>query len=164
MAKKKDHHKLFAMIIVSVLICLMVGFVGSIFTAPNIPTWYASLVKPEFAPPNWVFFPVWTTLYILIGISFALIWQSGFRKKENKIAGAVFAIQLFLNGIWSYLFFGLQNIFYGLIGIIAVWISILATMILFYKISKKATYLLIPYILWVSFATFVNYYLWILNP
>ena len=154
-----DYKKLIA----SILICLMAGFIGSFFTSPAIPNWYQGIEKPSFNPPSWVFAPVWTSLYILMGIALYLIWVKGLEKKENKIAIGVFGIQLVLNSLWSILFFGLQNPFFAFIEIIILWTAILASILLFYRIDKRAAYLLIPYILWVSFASFLNYTIWTLN-
>lgn len=147
-------------LIASILICQIAGVIGSVFTTPSITTWYADLQKPGFSPPNWVFGPVWITLYTLMGISLYLVWN---KKKNIKIPLTLFFIQLILNSIWSIIFFGLQNPFYALIEIIILWIMILLTIISFYKVSKKAGLLLLPYIIWVSVATILNYYIWILN-
>ncbi len=146
---------------VSIAVCLSAGAIGSVFTYQNIPTWYQTLNKPAFSPPNWIFAPVWTLLYILMGISLYIIWEKGF--KENKLPIILFLSQLILNAKWSFLFFGMRSPLYGLIGIIFLWAFILATIISFYKISKTAALLLIPYILWVSFASFLNFYILILN-
>lgn len=146
-------------LLISLFLPLFAGFVGSYFTTPNIDAWYSTIVRPEIAPPDWIFAPVWTILYILMGISLYLVWT----KKFDKKAVFVFLVQLFLNSLWSILFFGLQNPFYGLIEIFFLWISILATIYFFYKISKKAAYLLVPYIVWVTFAAFLNYQIWMLN-
>ena len=153
----------FVKLIVSIIICQAIGGIGSIFTAPSIPTWYASLAKPWFTPPNWVFAPVWITLFLLMGISMYLIWEKGIGKKNVKVALSVFGAQLVLNAIWSILFFGLQSPFYAFIEIIILWIAILATIISFYKISRPAGIILIPYIVWVTIASSLNYYIWILN-
>jgi benzodiazapine receptor len=150
-------------LLVSILIVLLAGFIGSIFTSPSIPTWYASLQKPAFNPPNWLFAPAWTILYVLMGISAYLIWDKGFKKKGVRIALIVFAVQLVLNSLWSVLFFGLHSPLYAFIEIIFLWIAILFTILKFYKISKTAAYLLIPYICWVTFASVLNYYVLILN-
>ena len=147
-------------LIVSILICQIAGVIGSIFTAPSITSWYADLQKPAFSPPNWVFGPVWITLYTLMGISLYLVWN---KKKNVKIPLTLFFTQLILNSVWSIIFFGLQNPFYALLEIIILWVTILLTIISFYKVSKKASFLLLPYILWVTIATFLNYYIWILN-
>lgn len=146
---------------ISIAVCLLAGVIGSIFTYQNIPTWYQTLNKPVFSPPNWIFAPVWTLLYILMGISLYIIWERGF--KENKLPIILFGLQLILNAKWSFLFFGMRSPLYGFIGIIFLWAFILATVISFYKISKTASILLIPYILWVSFASLLNFYILILN-
>ncbi len=147
----------------SIVICQMAGIIGSIFTTPAIPTWYANINKPTFRPPNWVFAPVWTTLFLLMGIALFLIWKKGPEKKENRIAFSVFIIQLILNTLWSVLFFGLKSPFAAFIEIIFLWAAILASIILFFRISRLAGALLIPYILWVSFASVLNFSIWRLN-
>lgn len=146
----------------AIFLCHLAGLFGSLFTAPAVSSWYADLVRPAFSPPNWVFAPVWLTLYTLMGISLYLVIEAR-AKKLKKLALSVFGIQLFLNAVWSYLFFGLQSPLFGLIDIIALWFMIILTIILFYKISKPASYLLIPYILWVSLAAILNYFIWVLN-
>ena len=155
----RDSLKLIAAIVISEL----AGIVGSFFTVSAIPNWYAMLAKPELNPPSWIFGPVWITLYALMGIAAFLVWKQGWEKKEVKVALGIFGIQLFLNGIWSIMFFGLQNPGLALINIVLLLFAIIWTMIVFYKISKSATYLLIPYIFWVSFATYLNYAIWLLN-
>jgi translocator protein len=150
-------------LLIAVVVCLLVGFIGSVVTTPAIPEWYQTINKPSFNPPNWIFAPVWTTLYILMGIAFSLVWGKGFKSKKNKSALYFFLAQLVLNFIWSFLFFGLHNPLLAFIEIILLWISILYTIIRFWKISKPAGYLLIPYILWVSFASFLNLFIVILN-
>lgn len=157
--KNKDFFKL----IIAVGISELAGIIGSFFTISAIPGWYAGLVKPALSPPNWVFGPIWTTLYALMGIAAFLVWKQGLQKREVKIALIVFGIQLFLNAIWSIIFFGLQNPGWALVDIILLWLVIVWTMVVFYKISKPAAYLLVPYLLWVSFAGYLNYSLWILN-
>ena len=147
----------------SVLLCLMAGLVGSIFTVDSIQTWYLSLNKPSFNPPNWIFGPVWTALYVLMGISAYLIWEKGISKKEVKNALTLFVIQLVLNLLWSIIFFGLKSPFYALIEIVFLWIAIVSSIYLFYKISRSAAFLLFPYIAWVSFAAILNYFVWQLN-
>src|SRR3989344_6471988 len=143
-------------LVVSVIGCELVGFLGTPFTISSIPTWYATLNKPFFAPPNWIFGPVWTLLYFLMGVSFYLIWKQDFKKKKVKTAGLFFLAQLTLNFIWSPIFFGLQAPLLGLIVIVAMWVLIVMTMKKFYPLSKLAYYLLVPYLLWVSFATILN--------
>jgi len=147
----------------SILACLVAGFIGSAATMPSIPTWYASLQKPAFNPPNWIFAPVWTTLFIMMGVAAFLVWDKGLENKKVRISLAIFGLQLLLNVLWSMLFFGLQSPLYAFIDILVLWASILATMIYFYRISAAAAYLLIPYILWVSFASALNLSIVILN-
>ena len=147
----------------AVIISELAGVVGALFTTPSIQTWYATLVKPAFSPPNWIFGPVWVTLYLLMGIAAFLVWRKGFSHKTVKIALGVFVFQLVLNSLWSILFFGLHNPFLALVEIIVMWLAIVATMFTFYKVSKPAMYLLVPYILWVSFAAYLNYEIWKLN-
>ena len=150
-------------LIISIAICLLAGVLGSVFTTPAIPTWYATLIKPSFAPPNWVFFPVWTTLFIMMGISLFLIWQKGLDNRQVKIALYIFGVQLILNVLWSAAFFGLKSPLAGLIVISILWIFILFTIQVFMKVSRTAALLLIPYILWVSFAAVINFFIWRLN-
>lgn len=147
----------------SIIICQLAGIIGSIFTAPSIPNWYANINKPSFRPPNWVFAPVWTTLYLLMGIALFLILRKGLNEKGIKMAIAVFALQLVLNSLWSFLFFGLKSPFAAFIEIIFLWAAILMSIILFFRISRVAGALLIPYILWVSFASVLNFAIWRLN-
>ena len=155
----KDLHKL----IVSVVGCELVGIISVPFTIYAIPTWYSTLNKPLFAPPNWIFGPAWTLLYFLMGISFYFIWRQGWKKKKIKTAGIFFLAQLGLNFLWSPVFFGLRSPILGLINIVAMWILIAITMRKFYPFSKLAFYLLVPYLLWVSFATVLNAAIVILN-
>jgi translocator protein len=152
-----------SLLLASVIICQMAGIIGSIFTTPAIPTWYANINKPTFRPPNWVFAPVWTTLFLLMGIALFLIWEKGLKRKDVKIAFSVFIFHLLLNTLWSILFFGLKSPFAAFIEIIFLWIAILTSIILFFRISRIAAYLLIPYILWVSFASVLNFSIWRLN-
>lgn len=150
-------------ILVSVLVCELAGVIGSVFTTPSIPGWYAGLAKPPFNPPNWVFAPVWTILYALMGLSAYLVYEKGPRRSEVRKALAVFAGQLLLNALWSIVFFGAHMILGAAVVIILLWGMILASIWLFSKISRTAAYLLIPYILWVSFATILNISLYVLN-
>lgn len=150
-------------LVVSVLICLAAGALGTLVTFPSIQTWYGTLVKPPFSPPNWLFGPIWTLLYILMGVSVYLIWNKGLKTKKVREALYLFAIQLALNAIWSPVFFGAQNILLGLIVIIIMWIFILKTILAFVKLNKTAAYLLYPYLAWVSFATILNFSVWVLN-
>lgn len=149
--------------IFSIIICQLAGAIGALFTTPSIDSWYDTLVKPSFVPPNSVFGPVWTTLFVLMGISLFLIWKKGLEKREIKIAVSLFALQLILNVLWSFIFFGAHSLVGGFIEIIFLWLSILVCIVYFWKISKGAALLLVPYILWVSFAGFLNFSLISLN-
>jgi len=151
------------MFLASILVCQGAGVLGSVFTAPAIPTWYADLKKPSFNPPDWVFAPVWTTLFLLMGISLYLVWSKETPGKSKKASVAAFAIQLALNSLWSFLFFGLHAPLFGLLEIVVLWFFILLTLFLFYRLSRLAAFLLLPYLLWVSFATVLNYALFALN-
>ncbi|HMZ31423.1 MAG: TspO/MBR family protein [Methanomicrobiales archaeon] len=147
----------------SVLLCNCAGLLGSLFTTTGPGSWYSTLIKPAFNPPAWIFAPVWTLLYILMGISLYLVIMEGIKGRDVRIPLLVFTIQLILNILWSYAFFGLESTFFGLLVIILLWISIVATMILFYPVRKAAAWLLVPYILWVSFATLLTYTIYSLN-
>ena len=151
-------------LLISVLACQCAGFIGSIFTTPSIPTWYATLQKPPFTPPNWLFAPAWITLYLLMGISAFIIWRRGVDNRGVREALIVFLIQLILNSLWSVVFFGLKSPLYGVVVIIVLWIAILFTILKFFKLSTVAGGLLLPYILWVSFAAALNISVWVLNP
>jgi tryptophan-rich sensory protein len=147
----------------AVLICEAAGIIGSLFTAPAIPGWYAGLTKPSFNPPNWIFGPVWTTLYALMGIAAWLVYDKRAKRTDVKQALYVFVAQLILNVLWSVMFFGAHQILGGFVIIVALWLLILGTILRFLKISKTAAILLVPYILWVSFATALNASLYVLN-
>ena len=157
--KKSDLLKL----IVSLIICQLAGFVGSLFTTPSISTWYAFLEKPSFTPPNWVFSPVWISLFVVMGISLFLVWQKTLHYPGVRGAMFWFAVQLFLNMLWSALFFGLKSPIFAFIGIVFLLVAILLTMIKSFKVSRLAGILLLPYILWVSFAAFLNFSIWTIN-
>jgi len=150
-------------LIVSLIVCQLAGFVGSLFTTPSIPTWYASLAKPSFTPPNWVFSPVWISLFVLMGISLFLLWEKTLHYPGVRTAMLWFAVQLGLNMLWSILFFGLKSPFLALIGIIVLWIAIFLTILKSFRVSKLAGVLLLPYLIWVSFAAGLNYSIWTLN-
>jgi tryptophan-rich sensory protein len=143
--------------ILSIGICLGAGVLGSVFTVSAIPDWYVTLNKPFFSPPNFVFGPVWTILYILMGISLYLVWT-------KRGVPTVFWVQLALNALWSIIFFGLKNPLLAFVEIIILWLAILLTTKSFYKINKLAANLLIPYLAWVTFATILNLSIVILNP
>lgn len=147
-------------LVIAILVSLAAGGLGSIFTSSAIPTWYATLSKPALNPPNWIFAPVWTTLFVLMGIAAFLIWKQGADKPKVREALKIFLGQLILNALWSFIFFGLHEPGWAFIEIILLWLAILATILSFYRLSKAAAYLLIPYILWVSFAAYLNLAIW----
>ena len=149
-------------LIVSVVISQAAGAIGSLFTVQNIPTWYAGLNKPSFNPPNYLFGPVWITLYFMMGIAFFLVWKNS-GKFDIKVPAILFITQLVLNALWSIIFFGMKNPMLGFIEIIILWAFIVLCVIKFYPVSKIAAWLLIPYLLWVSFASVLNFKLWMLN-
>ncbi len=148
--------------IIAIVICQLAGIIGSLFTTPAVRGWYAGINRPSFSPPNWLFAPVWTTLFVLMGISVAIIWLSE-KNDLRKKALLIFSIQLVLNTLWSIIFFGMENPTLAFVEIIVLWFAILYTIILFRKINRKAACLLIPYILWVSFASVLNLAIAILN-
>ncbi|MFN1835956.1 TspO/MBR family protein [Balneola sp. MJW-20] len=143
-------------IILFVLLCLILGYISGDVTADAIPGWYQGLKKPHFNPPDWVFAPVWTLLYIMMGWAAGRIYNSGFEKQEVKYALSAFMIQLFLNVLWSQLFFGMKDPFLALIDIFLLLAAISWTMIRFKNIDKTSAYLLYPYLAWVCFATILN--------
>ncbi len=147
----------------AILICQLAGVIGSLFTYRAIPIWYASLVKPAFNPPNWIFGPVWLTLYTLMGISAFIVLSHGWERKEVKTALYIFGGQLVLNSLWSIIFFGLRSPLYAFVEILLLLVLIVLTIYYFYKISKLSGLLLLPYLLWVSFAALLNLSIAILN-
>jgi benzodiazapine receptor len=150
-------------LIVSIVACQCAGLIGSLATTPNIPTWYATLEKAFFTPPSWLFAPAWITLYLLMAVAAFLIWRKGLAHDGVKCALTLFLVQLVLNALWSVVFFGLQSPLYGMVVILALWIAILLTIIKFFKLSVAAGSLMLPYILWVSFASALNIAIWVLN-
>ncbi len=150
--------------LIAVVGCELVGITATPFTLSAIPTWYQTLQRPPFSPPDWIFGPVWTILYFLMGVAAYLVWIKGLEKKAVKKALSFFIAQLVFNFLWSILFFGLHSKVLGLIDILILWSLILITIIRFHKISKTASYLLVPYILWVTFATILNLSIVLLNP
>ncbi|SIR17189.1 TspO and MBR related proteins [Haladaptatus litoreus] len=145
-------------LLVCIVVCQLAGIVPSILTANDVATWYTTLQKPAFTPPSWVFGPVWTTLYLLMGIALYLVWRQG-----DRVALAIFAVQLVLNAAWTLVFFGMRWPAGGLAVIVALLVAIGATMVAFWRVDRRATLLLVPYALWVGFATVLNYELWRLN-
>ena len=163
MAKKSDIN--WPKLVAAIAICQIVGNIGTIFTLPALLKWYPSLSKPFFNPPNWLFGPAWLILYTLMGIALYIIWNRWPTIKKptrSRIIG-IFGIQLALNPVWSFLFFGLRSPIYGFVGIVLLWIAIVTTTFEFSKVSKNATAILLPYIIWVSFALILNLFIVLLN-
>ncbi len=152
----------YALLAACIVVCLAVGAAGTFFTAPNITGWYAHLSKPSFTPPNWLFGPVWTLLYVLMGIALYLVAIDN-SHPHHKRAVVIFAGQLALNFAWSLVFFGLKNPLYGLCVIIALDLVIIATIIAFWRVNCKAACLLLPYLAWCLFASALNLFVWRLN-
>lgn len=159
--KKINYRKL----IISLLIPQLAGLLGIIANFTSLNSWYLNINKPSFNPPGWIFGLVWTILFILMGIALYLVWQEKekLNKRENNLAWGVFGAQLFFNVLWSYSFFFFRNPLAGLVNIIFLLVLIVGNIIVFYKIKKEAGWLLVPYFLWVSFASVLNYFLFILN-
>ncbi len=150
-------------IVLSVVVCLLVGFLSSFATQSSVTTWYTTLNKPSFNPPNWIFAPVWTVLYILMGIAVGIVWNRGFYHKWVKTAIYHFCFQLVLNGMWSIVFFGMQKVFWALLVIVALLILIAFTIKWFKIVDRRAAILMYPYLIWVAFATVLNFSIWQLN-
>jgi translocator protein len=149
--------------IISLVLCQGAGLIGTVFTVGAIQNWYIYLNKPDFSPPNWIFGPVWTVLYTLMAIALFLVWQTGLNNRVTKIAFWVFIFHLAINALWSILFFGLKSPALALVDITVLWILIVASIYLFYRVRKISAWLLVPYLVWVSFATALNFYIWKLN-
>ena len=146
---------------ISLLLPQIAGGLGAFFTLSSVQTWYLTLNKPSWNPPSWLFGPVWTTLYVLMGIACFLIWKSEHPRKKQVLT--LYFLQLFLNSLWSPAFFGAQNPMLGMLVIVPMWASILTCIIFFRKINTWAAVLMIPYLIWVSFATVLNATIWYLN-
>lgn len=149
-------------LLISITLTLGTGAIAGIFTASAVTEWYAALNKPSFSPPNWLFGPVWTILYILLGVSLFLIWNLDASKARN-LAILFFVIQLVLNFCWSFIFFYFKMIDFALVEIVVLWIMIVIMLILFYRIKPLAAYINIPYLLWVTFASILNGAYYFLN-
>ena len=150
-------------LVISVATPLLVGGLSGFATARGTETWYPTLVKPFFNPPSWVFGPVWTVLYILMGVAAFLVWRKGLNTDGVKAALTLFIVQMALNGLWSILFFGMQAPALAFVEIIVLWIAIVATTRAFWRLAPTAGWLMVPYLAWVSFAAVLNGSLWILN-
>ncbi|WP_253737229.1 TspO/MBR family protein [Halohasta salina] len=149
---------------VAILAVEIVGASGAVFTAQGLDMWYETLQRPALAPPSWVFGPVWTALFVLIGTAVWLVWRRvDVSPRGVRLAGGVFAVHFAFNLGWSAVFFGLQAIGWGLATIGVLWLLIVVTMWTFGRVDRRAAVLLVPYLLWVSFAAFLNYRFWVLN-
>ena len=149
--------------LISVTLPLIVGGLSGFATARGVQEWYPSLSKPPFNPPSWVFGPVWTLLYVMMGVAFYLVWQKGWDNEVVRVALVLFLVQLTLNGLWSILFFGMQSPGLAFAEILVLWLAIAATIVWFWRVSPVAGILLLPYEAWVTFAALLNGSLWILN-
>ena len=150
-------------VLVSFGVPLLLGFLGSLATRPAIATWFAGLAKPSFSPPNWLFGPAWTVLYILMGLAVYIVWTRGTETRGVKPALAFFGVQLVLNLAWSFIFFAARSPLGGLIEILVLWVAIAVTMVLFFRVSVAAGLLFVPYLGWVTFATVLNAAIFALN-
>ncbi len=150
-------------ILIMITICLIVGFLSAIATQSSVSTWYPTLSKPVFTPPNWLFAPVWTVLYILMGTAAGMVWNKGYYHKWVKTALYHFGFQLILNASWSILFFGMHLVVPALLIIISLFILLLFTFKWFKVVKPEAAYLLLPYLIWVAYATALNFEIWRLN-
>ncbi|MDH4069682.1 MAG: tryptophan-rich sensory protein [Ignavibacteria bacterium] len=148
-------------LLLSIALCQGIGIVAGWLTAQSVKTWYLTLAKPWFTPPGWVFGPAWILLYLLMGIALYLVWQKTGSLKTP--AAIMFFVQLGLNGAWSLIFFGLRSPFWGLIEITFLLGAIAGTVVLFWRVTPAAGVLLVPYLLWVSFATVLNFSIWLMN-
>ena len=153
----------YSKLLTAIILCQGAGFVGSLATFTSINTWYRALVKPPFNPPNWIFGPVWTVLYVLMGIALYLVWEKGLGKSRVRTAFWLFVLHLSVNFGWSVVFFGMHSIFGGFVGALVLWAYIVALLWKFYEIRPLAAYLLVPYLLWTSFAVVLNTSIWLLN-
>ena len=144
-------------------VTFLTALIGSLLTSSAVTTWYQTINRPSFTPPNWLFGPAWTTLFILMALAWFLILKTGPTNKYYKTANYIFIIQLLLNAFWSFLFFYLQNPFLAMLEIIVFWLVLVLNFTYFYRINKKAAWLFVPYIAWVSFAAFLTYSIWRLN-
>ena len=150
-------------LVVSLAAPLAAGMVSALAGSAAASGWYDSLRKPVFTPPAWLFGPAWTALYLLMGVAAFLVWRTGFDSPGVKLALAVFLIQLILNALWSVFFFGLRSPLAGLVDIAALWLAIVATIVLFFRVSTVAGFMLLPYIGWVTFAAILNAAILVLN-
>lgn len=151
-------------IVLCIVLCMAAGWIGSFSTRDAIPQWYNGLNKPVLCPPSWAFGVVWPILYVLMGIALVMILSKGLARQEVRIATAAFVIQLTLNAVWSPIFFGLRRIDLAMVDIVILWLAIITSVYYFYRVSKISALLLMPYLLWVSFAMYLNASFMIRNP
>lgn len=157
------HWAVVSRLLVSLAIPVLAGGIGGWATARGVVEWYPTLVKPPFNPPAWVFGPVWTLLYILMGVALFLVWSKGFHRSAVRKAVGFFGLHLLLNVFWSYLFFGARAPGWALVEILILWVAIVWTLVLFSRIKRTAGWLLVPYLAWVTFASVLNSAIWLLN-
>ncbi|MFT3933454.1 MAG: TspO/MBR family protein [Chitinophagaceae bacterium] len=150
-------------LILSIVLTVGIGLLGGLFTAPEIQGWYAHINKPSWNPPNWLFGPVWTLLYVLMGIAFYKVWKTTTTADKKQWAIIIFIAQMALNFIWSYIFFNQHQPGWAFVDIVVLWLAIICTIIAFSRINSGAAWLLVPYISWVSFAAILNYVIWQMN-
>ena len=158
MSKRKDILNLAAIII----LCFLAGALGSIFTSRSVDTWYKQLLKPPFQPPNGIFGPVWTILYLFMAVSFWLVWRKG-KRNESRTLSLLFFVQLLLNALWPFLFFGLRLMFPAFIEILVLTILVGSYTLYSWKVSHASSLLFVPYWLWLCFASYLNFMIWIIN-
>jgi tryptophan-rich sensory protein len=151
-------------LMISVGFAAAAGFIGTVFTVTGPGSWYEVLQKPWFTPPGWVFAIVWTLLYFLMGFAFYLVWMEAGHGKDIDMAVFAFFAQLVVNALWSYLFFGLEMPLFGLTGVVILWFMIAITLYVFRQVSRAAALLLVPYLIWVTFAGILNYWILVMNP
>jgi benzodiazapine receptor len=150
-------------LVISLVACFTAAGIGSAFTFKSIPTWYAGLKKPRYTPPNWAFGPIWSILYVMMAISVFFTWQNGLTTCNGLVAFTLFWTQLAFNIFWSIIFFGMKSRGGGVLTIVILWLLILATILTSLRVSLRAGVLLIPYIIWVTIATYLNIGVWLLN-
>lgn len=150
-------------VVASLVLCLTIAAIGGWVTIPALPQWYLTLKKPFFTPPDWVFSPVWTVLYILMAFAFAIVWERAKKQKSAVWGMRLFVLQLIVNLLWSILFFGLRSPQWALLDIVVLWLLIVATLSQFWRVHLATGYLLLPYLAWVSYAALLNYAIVYLN-
>ena len=154
----------FTKLIISILVAQAAGLIGALFTTPNINPWYTGLVKPALNPPSWIFAPVWTTLYVMMGVALHFAWSRHAEKRRRTLWIRLFLAQLVVNALWSFVFFGQHLLLPALGVIVLLWVMILTLIVLARRFDVHVAYLLIPYLAWVSFASYLNFAIWSLNP